>query len=598
MMAKEVKRMAALLCTAAMTLSLVTGCGGSGQQNTEDVSREETQTAADTAEDTASSEAPQDTASGDTAAAEDMPAETIDYTWLLSYSLDSVYAEHYEDLPVARYWMDMVWDVDGAKQKVNVSFAMPPAGSEQDNFNTLIATGEYPDVISMDYASQTAAALYDEGIVLDLTEYVEKYMPNYTAWMNEHPDVAGQMKNDGKILQLYRVNDIMGRQWGGFMYRRDWVVKYGTNPDTGDAFTGGYTDDTKTEWKDDVVFPSGGGDPLYISDWEWMFEIFEKALEEEGIEDGYAVQNYYTGYYSPDELISGFGDGSTGSYVDRDGIVRYGALQEGFRNYVRAAHHWYEEGWMDPNYEERSSDVVWFQIDSASVYSGKVGLWYGLVNQTGNGLDAGDPATEGICVYAAAQPIDDVYGDAAKRNLTPTVFYGDSIVRTGACITSKVDEDRLPALLTAIDYLYGREGALLRQYGFSKEQQDELQDPMYLKYGCDGWTTYTDEDGEDILEKSKVLTEEGLGDALTMIRVIGMDINDNVDNGDTPLAAHCYEQLGLYTPTGNITSMVTGQYTPDQPEEAAMITSNANTYLSQEVPNFIAGRADVEDDAQ
>ena len=26
------------------------------------------------------------------------------------------------------------------------------------------------------------------------------------------------------------------------MYRRDWIVKYGTNPVTGEAFTGGYTD--------------------------------------------------------------------------------------------------------------------------------------------------------------------------------------------------------------------------------------------------------------------------------------------------------------------------------------------------------------------
>lgn len=42
-------------------------------------------------------------------------------------------------------------------------------------------------------------------------------------------------------------------------------------------------------WADDVVFPGGGTDPVYISDWEWTFGIFETAMEALGITDSYCV---------------------------------------------------------------------------------------------------------------------------------------------------------------------------------------------------------------------------------------------------------------------------------------------------------------------
>lgn len=68
------------------------------------------------------------------------------------------------------------------------------------------------------------------------------------------------------------------------MYRRDWIVKYGKHPQTGQAFTGGYTDPNDVDsWTDDVVFPSGGTDPVYISDWEWMFGSFTEAMAASGL---------------------------------------------------------------------------------------------------------------------------------------------------------------------------------------------------------------------------------------------------------------------------------------------------------------------------
>ena len=105
------------------------------------------------------------------------------------------------------------------------------------------------------------------------------------------------------------------------MYRRDWVVKYaepteyvwdwdsayvqenghpavtpleaavasgnleGWKANEVTEFTANPGDDPDNTYTDNVIFPSGTGDPLTISDWEWMFEAFDAALEERGYGD-------------------------------------------------------------------------------------------------------------------------------------------------------------------------------------------------------------------------------------------------------------------------------------------------------------------------
>ena len=43
------------------------------------------------------------------------------------------------------------------------TFQAPIAGSEQDNFNTMMSTGEYTDVVDLSYSADTAATLVEEG---------------------------------------------------------------------------------------------------------------------------------------------------------------------------------------------------------------------------------------------------------------------------------------------------------------------------------------------------------------------------------------------------------------------------------------------------
>ena len=179
--------------------------------------------------------------------------------------------------------------------------------------------------------------------------------------------------------------------FSGFCYRRDWLVKYAVNPVTGEAFSGYYsldqngntiheeqwTEDVDGDsWVDDVIFPSGTANPIYISDWEWMFEAFSRALEEEKIEDGYCLSVYYPGYNANGDLESGFGGTGVLWYMDAEGKVHFGADGDGMKAYLECLHNWYEKGWLDQRFMERSGDMF-YRIDETSFRQGKVGLWLG-----------------------------------------------------------------------------------------------------------------------------------------------------------------------------------------------------------------------------
>lgn len=114
--------------------------------------------------------------------------DTFSY-WITMTDGEGTYYDSYEDNPAVQWLNQQYWDVEnhtlGDKDNgtnIQFKFQAPIAGSEQDNFNTMISTGEYTDIIDLAYAG-SKDALVEDGVLMDITEYVEKYMPDYVADM-------------------------------------------------------------------------------------------------------------------------------------------------------------------------------------------------------------------------------------------------------------------------------------------------------------------------------------------------------------------------------------------------------------------------------
>lgn len=525
------------------------------------------------------------------------------YTYLLAKGEESFFYEEYEDNPAVRYWLSHEWDADGdgTGKKVNIDFITLPIGSEADNVNTMLATGEYPMIMDITYCSKKAIELYQEGIALDITEYVEKYMPNYQKWLESHPDLASRVTNmvDGerKYLCLYAVSDAPEQAWGGYCYRRDWIVKYGENPTTGQAFTGKWEGDN---WVDDVVFPSGNTDPIYISDWEWMLGIFEEAITDLGITDGYPMSIYYPGYLGTGDFMSGFGGGSV-YYIDKEGKAQCGIESEGFRAYLECMNVWYENGWIDQRFDERASDMF-FMINTPAVFGGKVGAWYGQIGTLGSAIDTsnGDSSnlTYGAVVAGAPQPINDVYGSDACKNQEPYVYYSNSLIAGGVVFTDKCKDMDLATLFTALDYLYEPDGgALVKSYGLTAEQAAELEDTWYADRGLANGAYRTDKDANGntiyIVSEDLINDQEGLESACKINRIIGLGQQIGRTYNYPECKQHWVDMWMFYDNTGSIGNEITTQLTVEQTKTFEKLNNYINTYMSKTIPKFIKGEMDI-----
>lgn len=561
------------------------------------------------------------------------------FSWWMATAENAEFYTDYDENPVIKYITanKTFEDKNGKQTHIGFDFQSGVTGSEQDNFNNMMVTKTYTDVIDAIYYAGSVVDLYKEGTILDMTEYVQKYMPNYLKWIENHPEYAKYMTSevDGeqKYLALCRSNESidMYDQWYGYAYRRDWIVKYGVqpdqffdprtdstpkaNPNAGKPFSGHYTLDVNgntideavcgpdvngDSWVDDVVFPSGHPDPIYISDWEWMLDIFAKALEAEGITDGYCLSLYYPGFLGTGDLVSGFGGIGPTWYIDGDGKCQFGAVSEGFKSYLTCMNQWYQNGWLDKRFAERSNDAFYF-IDNTTVRQGKVGMWVATPSELMSRMQNENLAgTEGIVTYACASPINDKYGSAETQLKEPTCFSVPEMVGGSICITDKAKDKDLKVLCEFLDYLYSEEGLLLANGGLNQEQATQANDPTYANYGVDyAYDPVVGEDGVTRIQfTDKLYTDEGdIRSAMTLKQLWHYMATSRILTRDTETYIHQRENWVTYEATGSIGGLINSKLSSEQMATMQKITTRISTeYMYVEVPKFITGQNNLEGD--
>lgn len=523
--------------------------------------------------------------------------KTEQFTWWMYKSIDATYYTNYNENPALRYLLEKPWGDNGTK--VAIDFWVPPAGTSSDNYSNMIGSGDYADVIE-NTVGDTPLVNYQNGITLDLTELVKKYMPNYLAFLEANPDLKEKavdiVDGEEKYLSIVAFYDESPDQFWGHLYRRDWLVKYGTNPVTGEAFSGGYTDENDPDsWEDNVVFPSGGSDPVYISDWEWMFEIFEKAYADLGIENGYCYSVPYNGYLAIGEVSASFGGACSGTFARTpENQIIFGPVTSQFRAYLECMNHWYEQGWLDPIFSERTGDMF-YAIDTTNVYQGRVAMWYGLNSQVGGRMDNGDGLIKDICAYPAATPINDKYGDDENMFKEPYASYGISRESTKYLISVAAKDKDLGALLSMFDYLYTAEGSRLVSFGLNKEQNADRNDPIMAKFGmADG--AYT------IAEDGHIITCDAIKANIDMYGVSGcrqlpgLFREKDVDFGYKGVYAHTMKLWGEFENIGYIQGDLPSYLDSDQSKQMNKVATKISDYMNVHVPEFIMGEKDPSND--
>ena len=573
--------------------------------------------------------------------------------WITMTDGNGVYYDDYEDNPAVEWLNQQYWDIEngglGTKEDgtpLKFTFQVPISGSETDNFNTMMSTGEYTDIIDLAMSTDTAATMVDEGTLLDITDYVEKYMPHYIEYLDKNPEQKALLTHedengDTRYYEIGAIKEENDVPWGGYMYRRDWLVEYaqptayvwdwdsdyvkenghpavtpleeaqasgnmeGWKANEVTEFTSSEGEDPKNDYTDNVIFPSGTSDPLTISDWEWMLDAFKKAIDDKGFSgntDAYCTTVYYPGFFGMGDLVSSFGGGTGVWSKDADQNVYFSGTSDNFKTYLECLNTWYNNGWMDTRFETRASDMF-FSINQTGTAQGQVGLFYGTAASLGDAIrvtcaDAEDQ--QKAYVMPCAVPINDKYGTDEQKYKEPDAFYQGSRIAGRIGITEALEdksEDTIAALFTFLDWMYTREGALTRSVGLSQEQIDsvDLENNLYEEYGIEGgaYDVSENEDGKTVYT-FHYDTSGDIGNALKFTRMVvgaeltgaGANIDYVLDKGETEVQQHATEQWTKYTSTASLYDY-NNQFTTEQNEVYSEINQAVNDYMNQNTPTLI-----------
>lgn len=402
---RQAIRMGALL----QSVVLLAGCGANGSTSSG------SSTSASSNTSSAASSVSSDTSAADTEVS--LPLVDEKTTLTLWTPMDANAASIVDSLGDTEFFQKLE-----EKTNVHIEFQHPAIGDEASAYNLMIAGGELPDMIknsgpSYVYPDGLDAAV-DDGYYMDLTDLIQKYAPHYMAALEKAGEEDENLKrsaytNDGRMVGIYQIMSEQQGPYAGMYVRKDWL--------------------------DDL----GMDTPVTYDDWETMLTAFK---DQEGATAPLTLS--YTGYdVFANALNAGYGVSNT--FYQENGVVKYGPIESGWKDYVEMMHRWYSEGLIDPDFMSTNAVLP----DNAMVTTGKTGAFCSIYTLIAayEGANS-DPNAEYVPVPAPKVNAE----DTVKLNM----YY-----LLGPCITVSADSPNAELCVKWLDYLFSEEGALLANYG-------------------------------------------------------------------------------------------------------------------------------------
>lgn len=429
------RRIVALLLALAMLTALFAGCGGTTtEESTEPASSaavESVQAESPAEEEAPAEEAPVSTveepASAEEPAEEEVVLGTIEYPldpegetlsfwlpWMPALSmLYTTYLDHPAYAAAEEY------------TGVEVEYVSCSQENAATEFNLMVASGTCYDIISGAagyYNGGVAAAINDE-VLLDLTDKMAEYVPDYyKEFITNENWVKYATTDDGTIGAIYCFNAVeLGLSSGNFI-RQDWL--------------------------DDL----GLSTPVTIDDY---YDVLTAFKSEYNITDPIMLSANLTSSLSYAFGTTAFNvdNASSLAFFVEDGQVVNAFTSENYKNYIGTLAQWFSEGLIGADFFNRSSDMT----DSANtsiILGGQAGIWNTVMN---NLVDYPKQATDPNFACSALP-------DALPSDGSLLTFYSCDPGSAGNASISALSENWELALKW-VNFWSTEQGLLLARYG-------------------------------------------------------------------------------------------------------------------------------------
>ena len=460
------------------------------------------------------------------------------FTWW-SYNNHNADVDSYDEMAC----FQMLEEATG----VDIKWIHPVAGQQNEQFGVIMASGDYPDMISFDnwglYNGGAVAAMKD-GIIIDLAPYMTKEnMPNLIEQFELHPEWKKSTTNYDGSVTLFGVykDDIAINGFVGPTLRKDWLDKLGLEvPETMEDWT-----NVLRAFKNED--PNGNG----IAD--------EIPFTSQGIRSAY---HYFSAAYGASSLMMNTKEGKT----------VYGPIQPGFKDFLIQMHEWYEEGLLDKEYLGTDGAIL-----DAHMTGDRLGAYIGY---TGSQMSA----------YLAARKGDGTNFDLIaapwpKKDANSPAYCGfDGLLNTASTTAGtaiSTQNDNLAKTWEIFDWAVG-DGSIALNYGVEGE-------------------TYTVEDGEYVFADWIINNPDGL-DAVTALAKYAMP---NYGAGGFRIFLDAYEKIPRNGPqqkhaaaiwaSGDPTPLLPPlAFTEEEADAISKVRTDADILVHEYMTNVIIGADSID----
>lgn len=429
---------------------------------------------------------------------------------------------------------------------VHIEFLEQSAETNAEKFNLMLVSGDYPDLVNgMDFTGGNDLAV-ESDFAINIADDIAEYAPNYQALINSDPSIIKNITTDeGNVVAFYTFNSEKQGTTEGAWIRGDWLEDLGLE------------------------------NPKTYEQWENVLTAFktEKGAEEPLMMPSDMVP-------SGNFLASGFGItaafqsmmGAAYPYYVEDGEVKYGPLEEGYREYVELIRDWTDKGLISKTFIQDNANPMG-DVYSTNVATGRTGIFFngvGMIGMFQSNLTDANPNGQLIACYDARKNEDDVLHNANE----------DSILgKMGITITTACENPELA--MEWCDFWYTQDGVLLANYGIEGESFE------------------FDENGIPYI--TELVTNNP--DGLSLMDTQFMYSTDSVNRiNDITKSRSTYTEAGKaardvwdYNRDDANTYPAAAALTADEADEHSSTYSDINTYLQEQIAQFITGAKDMDE---
>lgn len=540
------KRMFALVLALMLVIGCFAGCGSTADSSvaTEPESVQAVESAPETAPET--EPAAEADEAEEASVAEEVPeAPKVEIAYPIEGDVTITVWKPFEtmmfgDLMSSFYEMPMHENIVAATG-INLEYISVSDIGSSEQFNLMIASGDWCDLTNLSNYTGGLAKAYEDNLCYDLTEYLDEYMPDFKAALEElkswsETGYKATRTDSGEILAAYTIYDEYVQEQG-LVYRQDWAQEAGLEDIVTIADLETYLQYTTSTYAPQFGMTASTG----------------------GVIDG------ITGAFNTTCFDASGSSVDLGLYLENGKVVS-AITSDSTREYISWFNKMYEMGAIYADFFNMTTGPDWVN----SYFSGD-DVAISFLRSDKISTIEGDATTPGFSLKPTASLV---------QNQGDMFTFGDEQTVTMANFSIMSTTEHLEECLYFLNWFYTDEGYVLSNYG---------EENLSFVYNEDGSVSFTD-----------IIVNSTYRNKVQVKNIYGAMIYPFVKDVDSFFYTYAdieQEAMDIWSQISDESRMPSFELDGDTATEVAVLASDIVSYAATQVMKWFVGEEELTDES-